>query len=79
MVLEDIKDLEKIDITKLEPGNHMYVVQVHLEDMPREQVGPLLQQLSTLFKAKGITNAVFVPISSQGIKELSIKELKNDS
>ena len=79
MVLEDIKDLEKIDITKLEPGNHMYVVQIHIEDMPREQVVLHLQRLSTLFKDRGITNAVFIPISPQGIKELSIKELKNDN
>lgn len=79
MILEDIKDLEKIDITKLEPGNHMYVVQVHIEDMSREQVVLHLQRLSTLFKNRGITNAVFIPISPQGIKELSIKELKNDN
>lgn len=79
MILEDIKDLEKIDITKLEPGNHVYVIQVHIEDMPREQVGPLLQMLSTLFKDRGVTNAIFIPIIPQGIKELSIKELKNDN
>ena len=79
MVLEDIKDLEKIDITKLEPGNHMYVVQIHIEDMPREEVVLHLQRFSTLFKDRGITNAVFIPISPQGIKELSIKELKNDN
>ena len=79
MILKDIKDLEKIDITKLEPGNHMYVVQVHIEDMSREQVVLHLQRLSTLFKDRGITNAIFIPISPQGIKELSIKELKNDN
>ena len=79
MVLEDIKDLEKIDITKLEPGNHMYVVQVHIEAMPREEVASHLRMLADLFHKQGITNAVFIPISPQGIKELSIKELKNDN
>ena len=78
MVLEDIKDLEKIDITKLEPGNHMYVVQVNVGDMSREYIGPHLKKLADLFHKQGITNAIFVPISSQGIKELSIKELKNN-
>ena len=79
MILEDIKDLEKIDVTKLEPGAHTYVIQVQIGDMPREQVGPLLQIISTLFKDRGITNAVFIPVSPQGIKELSIKEIKNDN
>lgn len=79
MILEDIKDLEKIDITKLEPGNHMYVVQVYIEDMPREEVAYHLRMLADLFHKQGITNAIFIPISSQGIRELSIKEVKNDS
>lgn len=79
MILEDIKDLEKIDITKLEPGNHMYVVQIHIEDMPREEFVSHLRRLADLFHKQGITNAVFIPISPQGIKELSIKELKNDN
>ena len=79
MILEDIKDLEKIDITKLEPGNHMYVVQVHIEDRSIEKVASHLRMLADIFHKQGITNAVFIPISPQGIKEISIKELKNDN
>lgn len=79
MILEDIKDLEKIDITKLEPGNHMYVVQVNVGDMPRECVGPHLKNLADLFHKQGITNAIFVPANSQGRGALSIKELKHDN
>lgn len=79
MILEDIKDLEKIDITKLEPGAHTYVIQVQIEDMPLDRVSLYLKCLADLFHKQGITNAVLIPISPQGIKELSIKELKNDS
>ena len=77
MILEDIKDLEKIvDITKLEPGKHMYVVQVRVGDMPKDIVSTHLKNISNLFNKQGITNAIFVPVNSKENGRISIKELK---
>ena len=79
MILEDIKDLEKIDITKLEPGAHTYVIQVQIGDMSLDRVSLHLKYLAYLFHKQGITNAIFVPVNSEENGRLSIKELKNDN
>ena len=76
MILEDIKDLEKIDITKLEPGAHTYVVQIQVGDMSKDLVVRHLQCLSKLFHDRGLLNAIFIPVNLEWCGELSIKELK---
>lgn len=79
MILEDIKDIEdldKIDITKLESGAHIYVIQVQVGDIPLDRVSLHLKCLADLFHKQGITNAIFVPVNSKENGRLSIKELK---
>lgn len=80
MTLEEVKDLEDlekiIDITKLESGKHMYVIQVQVGDMPKDIVGAHLQGIKYLFDKQGITNVMLIPIDSEGHGALSIKELK---
>lgn len=80
MVLEEIKDLEDlekiIDITKLEPGKHVYVIQVQVGDMPKNIVSAHLQGIKYVFDKQGITNAIFIPVDSEGHGALSIKEVK---
>lgn len=76
MILKNIKDLKKIDITKLEPGAHTYVIQVQVGNMPLEKVSLHLKCLADIFHKQGITNAIFVPVNSKENGRLSIKELK---
>ena len=83
MVLEEVKDLEDLekiaDITKLEPGKHVYIVQVQVGDMPKDIVSCHLQGIKYLLDNQGITNAIIIPVDSEGHGALSIKELKNNN
>ena len=68
MVLEEVKDLEDlekiVDITKLEPGKHVYIIQVQMGDMPKDIVSTHLQGIKYVFTQQGITNAIFIPVDS---------------
>ena len=80
MILEGIKDLEDLekiaDITKLELGKHVYIVQVQVGDMPKDIVSCHLQGIKYLLDNQGITNAIIIPVDSKENGRLSIKELK---
>lgn len=78
MKLREIKDLESVDITKLEPGKHTYLVQVNVEDMPRIEVGKHLMTLKQLFSDRGISNVIFVAVGKDAAGRIAIKELVND-
>lgn len=79
MKLREIKDLESVDITKLEPGKHTYLVQVNIEDMPRIEVGKHLMALKQLFLDRGISNIIFVAVGKDAAGKITIKELVNDN
>lgn len=78
MKLRDIENLESVDITKLEPGKHTYLVQVNVEDMPRPDVGQHLMTLKQLFSDRGISNIIFVAVGKDAAGKITIKELVND-
>ena len=78
MILKDIKDLDKIDITELKPGKHVYVIQVQIGNMPKDIVNLQLNRIQALLKDRGIMNAILIPVDSQGNGSLSIKELINN-
>ena len=77
--VEEIAGVRIETINELKHGEHLYVVQVNVGGSPKECVSRQLQVLSNLFRDRGITNAIFVPVDSEGFGKLSITEISNCS
>lgn len=79
MTVEDVKELEKIDFTKLEMGDHVYFAQVPIpltQDSYPDMVivYHYLQSIQDQLTRVGLTNVILFPVLEDG-RYVDIKKL----
>ena len=79
MIVTDVEELEKVDFTKLEMGDHVYLAQVPLpfsrDSYPdMASVCRYLQSMQDQLTRMGLTNVILFPVLKDG-RYVDIKEL----
>lgn len=79
MIVKSVEELEKIDFTKLEMGDHVYLAQVPFP-FPHDSYPDMvvvcryLQSIQDQLTGMGLTNVILFPVLEDG-KYIDVKEL----
>ena len=79
MIVKDVEELEKVDFTRLEMGDHVYFAQVPIpftQDSYSDMVTVCryLQSIQDRLTGMGLTNVILFPVLKDG-RYVDIKEL----